>query len=139
MNFETCGNGEALGRSYYFLQRILAVEDSTGQHFKEFFNYAYNRYAEPERMYKLQRALLMTEVPNNKLTAHLERIPSLAKMGQRDEDKVLLALLPLWSNENLNDIPVPLRETLNGWLENTRSSAVKKLWMYTQNKRLNTH
>jgi hypothetical protein len=139
MNFETCGNGEALGRSYYFLQRILAVEDSTGNHFKEFFNYAYNRYAEPERMYKLQRALLMTEVPNNKLTAHLERIPSLAKMGQRDEDKVLLALLPLWSNENLNDIPVPLRETLNGWLENTRSSAVKKLWMYTQNKRLNTH
>jgi hypothetical protein len=56
-------------------------------------------------------------------------------MGERDEDKVLLALLPLWTNNvNAENIPDGLYDKINDWMENTRSSAVKKLWMKTLNK-----
>lgn len=133
LNFETCGNGLAISKSYYFLQRVLAVEDEGGEKFQEFINYAYNRYAEPERMYLLQRDILMQPVKRDSLSSLLERTPSLAKMGDRDEDKVMLALLPLWAN-NFDELPKQLEERINEWIENTRNSAVKKLWVTTQKR-----
>jgi hypothetical protein len=134
LNFETSGNGEALGKSYYFLQRILAKEDTNGNRFQDFIKYAYNRYDEPQKMYISQRDTLMQPVGRNKLSALFERTPSLAKMGERDEDKVLLALLPLWVNECQSEIPLQLQEKIQDWLENTRSTAVKKLWQQTKSK-----
>jgi len=132
LNFETCGNGEALGRSYYFLQKILAKEDNKGNLFEDFFSYAYNRYAEPQKMFLSQRDILMKPVKLNQLTAHFERIPSLSKMGERFEDKVMLAILPIWANDVRDGIPKQFEEKISSWLENTRSSAVKKLWAKTQ-------
>jgi len=133
LNFETCGNGEAIGKGYYYLQRVLVKEDVSGAKLDDFFRYAYSRYNEPIRMYGTQRNLLLNPVGKEKLSAHFERIPSLAKMGQRDEDKVLLALLPLWANDSRGDkIPAVLEENILEWLENTRNSAVKKLWERTK-------
>jgi hypothetical protein len=40
LNFETCGHGESLSDSLYFLQRILALEDTKGEHFNDFIAYA---------------------------------------------------------------------------------------------------
>lgn len=135
LNFETCGNGEALSKSYYFLQCVLAAEDTKGEKLEHFIEYAYNRYAEPMRMYELQRELLLQPAKRNELKAFFERTPSLAKMGTCDEDKVLLALLPLWSNEPQKSIPTVLENKINDWLENSRNSAVKKLWGMTKEKR----
>lgn len=137
LNFETCGNGDAIGRSYFYLQRILSKEDSKGILFQDFTRYAFNRYAEPERMYLGQRQTLLQPVKREQLAALFERTPSLAKMGQRDEDKVLLALLPIWSNEHNGKLPAQLEGKITDWLENTRNTAVKKLWLQTQSKRLN--
>lgn len=131
LNFESSGNGEALGKSYYFLQRILSREDEKGDRFNDFIAYAYNRYAEPERMYKLQRNTLITPVKRDRLSALFERTPSLAKMGQRDEDKVLLALLPIWTNDREEKIPLQLESQILEWLENTRNTAIRKLWNKT--------
>ena len=136
LNFETCGNGEALGKSYYFLQRILVKRDVEGKRFQDFMNYAFNRYAEPEKMYVLQRNILMEPVKANQLSMLLERTPSLAKMGERDEDKLLLAFLPIWSNELKGVLPAHLQERIHDWLENTRNNAVKKLWTQTLAKRV---
>ncbi len=136
LNFETCGNGEALGKSYYYLQRILVREDSTGAEFQKFIAYAVDRYAEPERMYRLQKDLLRKPVKREKLSVHFERIASLSKMGENVEEKVLLSLLPLWSNEpQENIIPVELDKKVKDWLENSRSTAVKKLWNISRNRR----
>jgi hypothetical protein len=135
LNFETCGNGEAIGKSYYYLQKVLVKEDFKGEQHENFVGYAMNRYLEPDRRYMAQRKMLMQKVRNEKLNNHLERIASLAKMGERDEDKVLLALLPLWTNNvNAENIPAGLYDKINDWMENTRSSAVKKLWIKTLNK-----
>jgi hypothetical protein len=136
INFETCGNGESLSMSFYFLQRILALEDPKGEQVNNFIAYAYNRYAEPLRMYELQRKLLLQPVKHKELKALFERTPSLAKMGERNEDKVLLAMLPLWSNEPQGSIPIILENKVSEWLENTRNSAVKKLWIQTKQKRI---
>lgn len=136
LNFNTSGNGEALGRSYYFLQRILSKEDSTGERLQDFLKYAYSRYEEPIRMYLLQRELLMKPVRSDQLSNLFERTISLAKMGERDEDKVLLSLLPLWSNMPKDGIPTSLESKIGEWLENTQNTAVKKLWQQTQKKRL---
>jgi hypothetical protein len=138
LNFETCGNGEALSKSYYFLQCVLAEEDTKGEKLNQFIEYAYNRYAEPMRMYELQRDLLLQPVKRDEIKAFFERTPSLAKMGSRDEDKVLLALLPLWSNEPQKSIPSILENNIEDWLENSRNSAVKKLWSMTKEKRIIT-
>jgi len=135
LNFETCGNGDSLSISFYFLQRILALEDANGEHFINFIAYAYNRYAEPLRMYELQRNLLMQTVKKDQLKAYFERIPSLAKMGERDDDKVLLALLPLWYNDHQGSIPSILENKIEDWLENSHNSAIKKLWGQTKQKR----
>jgi hypothetical protein len=138
LNFETCGNGEAIGRSYFYLQKILAKEDSDGKQIEMFLGYAMNRYLEPELRFIAQRKILMHSVKKEKLSGHLERTPSWAKMGERDEDKVLLALLPLWSNDVAStDIPTGLNDALSEWLENTRSTAVKKLWMKTIKFKIN--
>lgn len=134
INFETCGNGEALSKSLYFLQRILALEDVKGEQFSNFIAYAYNRYAEPLRMYDLQRAVLMQSVKKDELKSLFERTPSLAKMGERDEDKALLAMLPLWSNEPQASIPIILENELSDLLEHSHNSAVKKLWEQTKQK-----
>ena len=131
LNFETCGNGEAICKSYYYLQRILVKEDFKGELFKDFSKYAVNRYAEPERMYLEQRQILIQPVNRTELPELFERTISLAKMGERDEDKVLLALLPIWSNEYQGKLPVQLEGKINEWLENTRNTAVKKLWNET--------
>jgi hypothetical protein len=132
VNFETCGNGESLSVSFYFLQRILALEDAKGEHFNDFIGYAYNRYAEPMRMYDLQRNILMQRVKKDKVKTLLERTASLAKMGKRDDEKVLLALLPLWTNQSSEPIPSLLESKVSDWLENTRNSAIKKLWSKTR-------
>ncbi len=135
LNFEICGNGEAIAKSYYFLQRILAIEDSDGKSFDEFINFTISRYAEPMRMYLLQREILLKPVKREKLKSLLERAPSLAKMGERDEDKVLLAILPLWCNETQESIPTILSKKIEEWVENSRNTAVKKLWQQTQNRK----
>ena len=135
INFETCGNGEALSKSFWFLQRILALEDAKGAQFINFIAYAYNRYAEPLRMYDLQRDILMQSVKKDELKTLFERTPSLAKMGERDEDKALLAMLPLWSNEPQASIPIILENELSDLLEHSHNSAVKKLWEHTKQKR----
>ena len=135
INFETCGNGEALSKSFWFLQRILALEDVKGAQFSNFIAYAYNRYAEPLRMYDLQRDILMQSVKKDELKTLFERTPSLAKMGERDEDKALLAMLPLWSNEPQASIPIILENELSDLLEHSHNSAVKKLWEHTKQKR----
>jgi len=132
LNYETCGNGESISKSYYFLQRILALEDSNGKHLNDFISYTYKRYAEPLRMYESQRRQLLHPQRKNQIKDFLERTPSLAKMGERDEDKVLLALIPLWSNDAQDIIPTHLENNINQWLENTRNSAVKKLWERTK-------
>ena len=82
-------------------------------------------------MYMLQRNMLITPVKRDRLSTLLERAPSLAKMGQRDEDKVLLALLPIWANDRAEKIPVLLEGKIQEWLENTRNNAVRKLWNKT--------
>jgi hypothetical protein len=135
LNFETCGNGEALSKSYYFLQRILSLEDSQGEQFSNFIAYAYNRFAEPMRMYELQRNILLEPVERDQLRGVLERTAFIAKMGERDDDKVLLALLPLWSNNPEDSMPQLLENKIEDWLENSRNSAVKKLWVLTKQKR----
>jgi hypothetical protein len=136
LNFETCGNGEALAKSFYFLQRVLALEDSKGEHFDNFMSYAYNRFAEPMRMYELQRKLLIEPVGKNQVKALLERTPSLAKMGERDEDRLLLAMIPLWSNDPQGPMSPALENIIADWLGNTRNSAVKKLWNRTLERRI---
>ena len=138
LNFETCGNGESLSDSFYFLQRILTVEDTKGDHLNDFISYAYNRYAEPMRMYGLQRNILMQRVKKDEFKALLEHTSSLAKMGERADDKVLLALLPLWSNDPQSSIPSMFDNKIEDWLENSRNSAVKKLWTQTKQKRIKT-
>lgn len=135
VNFETCGNGESLSMSFYFLQRILALEDPNGEQLNNFVRYTYNRYAEPLRMYELQRNILMQPSKKDKIKAVLERTPSLAKMGESDGDKVLLALLPLWSNDPQPSIPQSLENKIDDWLENSHNSAIKKLWGQTKQKR----
>ena len=135
LNFETCGNGESLSMSFYFLQRILALEDAKGEHFNNFISYTFNRYAEPMRMYELQRNLLMQKVKKDQVKALFERTPSIAKMGERDDDKVILALLPLWSNDTQSSIPSILDNKIEDWLENSRNSALKKFWGMTKEKR----
>jgi hypothetical protein len=135
LNFETCGNGESLSMGFYFLQRILAHEDAKGEYFNDFITYTYNRYAEPIQMYDLQRNILMQKVKKDELNAIFERTPSLAKMGERNDDKVLLALLPLWSNDPVTSIPPILENKIEDWLENSHNSAVKKLWVQTKQKR----
>jgi len=136
LNFETCGNGETLSKSYYFLQRVIALEDTKGEKLEHFIGYAYNRYAEPMRMYELQRELLMQPAKRDELKAFFERTPSIAKMGTRDEDKVLLALLPLWSNDPQSTLPAVLENKINDWLENSRNSALKQLWVKTRKHRI---
>jgi hypothetical protein len=135
INFETCGNGESLSMSFYFLQRILALEDKKGEQFNDFIAYAYNRFAEPMSFYFLQRNILMQKAQKDELMALFERSSSLAKMGEHDDDKVLLALLPLWSNDPQGSIPSMLDKKIEDWLENSRNSAVKKLWVQTKQKR----
>ena len=135
MNFETCGNGESLSMSFYFLQCILALEDPNGEQLNNFVGYAYNRYAEPLRMYELQRNLLMQSAKKDNIKALLERTPLLAKMGESNEDKVLLALIPLWSNDPQSTIPLLLENKIDDWLENSLNPAVKKLWEQTKQKR----
>jgi hypothetical protein len=135
INFETCGNGESLSMSFYFLQRILALEDKKGEQFNDFIAYAYNRFAEPMSFYFLQRNILMQKAKKDELMVLFERSSSLAKMGERDDDKVLLALLPLWSNDPQGSIPSMLDKKIEDWLENSRNSAVKKLWGQTKQKR----
>jgi hypothetical protein len=135
LNFETCGNGESLSKSYYYLQRILVKEDAKGEKTQQFYSYALSRYLEPGRRYLAQREELMRTVKKERLSNQLERVPSLAKMGERDEDKILLALVPLWSNRvKGEDIPLSLSNKIEDWLENNRSTAVKKLWLKTSKK-----
>jgi len=136
LNFEICGNGEAIAKSYYFLQRILAIEDSDGKSFDDFINFTISRHSEPMRMYLLQREILIKPAKREELSSLFERIPSLAKMGERDDDKVLLALLPLWSNELQESLPSVLNERIDDWLDNTRNLTVKKLWQLTKQKRI---
>ncbi len=136
INFETCGNGEALGKSYYYLQKIVAKEDETGDKMNDFITYAINRYLEPDRMYLAQRKLLSTPTKKEDLTAFFERVPSLAKMGEHNEDKVLLALLPFWSNDKQENDSFPiLEEKIEEWLENSDNTAIKKLWLKTRMKK----
>ena len=75
----------------------------------------------------------MRPVKRDRLCSLLERTPSLDKMGERDEDKVMLVLLPLWAN-NFDEQPKQLEERISEWIENTRNSAVKKLWVTTQKR-----
>ena len=77
----------------------------------------------------------MRQNQKDQLKAFFELTPSLAKMGERDDDKVLLALLPLWSNDHQGSIPSILENKIEDWLENSRNSAVKKLWGQTKQKR----
>jgi hypothetical protein len=75
----------------------------------------------------------MRPVKRDRLCSLLERTPSLDKMGERDEDKVMLVLLPLWAN-NFDEQPKQLEERISEWIENTRNSAVEKLWVTTQKR-----
>lgn len=132
VNFETCGNGEAIRKSYFYLQKIMVKEDVDGKNMETFFSYALNRYLEPSRRYMAQRNILMQPVKKENLVSHLERTPSWAKMGEHNEEKVLLALMPLWANHVDNEsLPMVLNEKLNEWMENTNSTAIKKLWRKT--------
>lgn len=136
INFETCGNGDAIGRSYLYLQKILSKEDSKGEKFHDFLSYAINRYADPEKMYKNQRDILTRPVKKERLPALLERTNSLAKMGQKDDDKIVLSLFPLWANNPDGvEIPDALRDKVAEMVENSRDTAIKKLWDITINKR----
>jgi hypothetical protein len=132
LNFETCGNGESIGKSYYYLQKILASEDTDGLEVSRFLNYATSRYLEPTLRYMAQRKMLMQNVQSEKLNAHLERVPLWAKMGERDEEKLLLSMMPLWTNQiKENQIPSVLNQKINEWLENNRNTAIKRLWIKT--------
>jgi hypothetical protein len=138
LNFEVCGNGEALYKSYYFLQRVLAIEDTKGEKFDDFICYAYNRYSEPMRMYDLQRELLLQPVKKIDLKTLFERTPALAKMGKGVNEKALLAMLPLWANESQEPIPSILVNKVADWVENSQNSAIKNLWNQTKQKRIIT-
>jgi len=65
-----------------------------------------------------------------------ERAPSLAKMGESDDDKILLALLPIWSNKPQGSIPAVLQDKIDKWIENSNNSSLKKLWKHTEQKRI---
>lgn len=134
LNYITCGNGEPIKKSYYYLQKITSHEDSKGEKINEFFEYGLNRYLEPERMYVKQHQTLSKVVPANELQKHLEKTPDLAKMGENDEERILLALLPIWSNSMIEKIPTNLEKQIEEWMENNRSSAITKLWEITRNK-----
>lgn len=138
LNFEACGNGEALSKSYYFLQRVIALEDTIGEKLEHFIYYAYNRYAEPMRMYELQRELLLRPRKRDELKGFFELTPSLAKMGEGIKEKALLAMIPLWANESDETIPEILENKVMDWVENSQNSTVKQLWNHTRQKRIIT-
>jgi hypothetical protein len=134
VNFETCGNGESISKSYYYLQKILVTEDLDGEKLETFFSYAINRYLEPGRRYMSQRNTLMCPINKEKIATHLERTPSLSKMGERTEDKILLALIPIWANEvKSENIPYAFNEKMDEWLNNSRDKTIKLLWKKTFN------
>jgi hypothetical protein len=134
LNYITCGHGEPIKKSYYYLQKITSYEDATGEKLNDFFAYGLNRYLEPERMYVKQHRELSSVVPAHELQKHLEKTPALAKMGENDEERILLALLPLWANTSNVTIPQNLEKQIEEWMENNRSSAITKLWKITRNK-----
>jgi len=135
LNFEICGNGHVLGRSYQYVQRLLLQEDITGSRMQEFFQYAYHRHEEPARRYIEQRNELTRPVATKELPTHFERVPALAQMGARADDKVMLALLPLWVNRRAgHPIPAALEAQVSSWLETSRNTALIKLWKMSRAK-----
>lgn len=139
LNFEICGNGEGVSKSYYYLQRILALEDTKGDKLNDFIGYAYNRYAEPIKMYEVQREILINPVKQEQVKKLLERTPSLAKMGAGVKEKALLAMIPLWVNASEEKNPTILENKVTDWVENARNSAIKMLWDQTKQKRIIDH
>lgn len=135
VSFTTSGNGDAIKRSYYFLQKITVQEDVDGARLEDFFNYSLNRYLEPQKMYEDQRMTLKKPIKKDAFFDHLEKTPALAKMGEKDEERILLALLPMWSNTHEIEIPASYRQAIDKWMENNRSTAVKKLWQQTLKQR----
>lgn len=87
------------------------------------------------RMYRRQLDALTEQVSRAQLPIHPERAASLAKMGEREDEKIMLALLPLWVNEPIGDMPASLSKSVEHWLENTRNPAMRKLRVMTRDKR----
>jgi hypothetical protein len=76
----------------------------------------------------------MCPINKEKIATHLERTPSLSKMGERTEDKILLALIPIWANEvKSENIPYAFNEKMDEWLNNSRDKTIKLLWKKTFN------
>jgi hypothetical protein len=118
-----------------FLQHILAKDDATGQYLQDFMRYTYNRYGESMHMYRRQLDLLSQQVGRDRLSKLLVNTPSLAKMEEHDEERVMLVILPLWSNDPRGGIPTSLSKNVENWLDNTKSTVLKKLWHLTRTKR----
>lgn len=135
LNFEIAGNGYAVAKSYAYAQRILSKEDAEGARMSEFLEYALNRHTEPSVRYMEQRKQLSSQVKPGQLDRHLERVPSLARMGTRAEEKIMLAMLPLWVNQSrVQPLPTALKDQVASWLETTNSPILKKLWEKSQKR-----
>jgi len=136
LNFVTTGNGESLGRGYYYMQKILSEDDNDGHSKKKVFEYALMRHLEPKRLLIKQREMMIQPIVRDKLVTHIERIPQLANIGTRPTEKVLYALLTLWANEPDidNELNMNTTKTIETWLELSQSSALNKLWAFTKNR-----
>ncbi len=133
ISFDACGNGDAIGNGYFYMQKIVAQKDKKGEKINEMFNYAINRYYEPEVKFENQRQVLLRPAKQEKLHQHLERVSTMAKMGLSFDEKILLALLTLWANDSkAQQLPCELIETIEEWLKYVQSTPIKKLWNYTK-------
>jgi hypothetical protein len=139
LNFETCGNGEGISNGYNYLQLIIARNDIFGEQLSDFLEYSINRIIVPSAQYLKLRDLLKQSVKRNQQSDHLFKTASVTKIGKSEEYKLLLAIMPFWYNKiNSDKIPPILNDQIEKWVENSKTTAYKKLWNFTK-KRIIIH
>jgi hypothetical protein len=128
--FQACGNGAPLQRAIRHAQDVVRARDQAGSERERMLRFARWRHDEPHRLYLAQRDCLRAPVADAKvLRAHLEHAVSLARMGARPRDRVMLALTALWAQARWpQEPPQAMKKAVDRWLEEAREPALHKLW-----------